>query len=69
MLRLAATVCMVSFIAGCFNGMDVDVAPPECTVDENSPECSTVPTQPTPMTDEDFFQDETSLMHYWSGMA
>lgn len=68
-IRLALSICMVSFIVGCFSGMRVDVAPPECTADENSPECRTVPIEPQPMSEEDFFQDESNLMHYWHGNA
>ncbi|MCH2546914.1 MAG: hypothetical protein MK052_04800 [Alphaproteobacteria bacterium] len=57
---------MVSFIAGCFNGMKVDVAPPSCTVDENSPECVTQPHEPIPMENESFFKDEVSAFD-WLG--
>ena len=49
--------------------MDVDVAPPDCTVNERSTDCRTVPNAPNPMTEEEFFQDETNLMEYWSAAA
>lgn len=68
-IRLMLTVCMVSFIAGCFNGMNVSVDSPACTVDEKSTECYTVPKEPNLMTEEEFFRDETNLMHYWNGLA
>lgn len=69
-LRLALTISMVSFIAGCFSGMKVDVAPPQCTVDEKSPECYSQPKDPAPMNEEDFFRDEAAAQsNMWNTTA
>lgn len=43
-------------ISGCLNTMQFDVAPPQCTVDEKTSDCSSVPTNPSLMTEEPFFR-------------
>lgn len=68
-IRMALLVSLVSFITGCFNGMRVGVAPPECTVDERSAKCTTAPKVPAPMTEENFFLEKSELMDYWNEMA
>jgi len=54
-IRLALAVSLLSFMAGCFNGMRVDIATPECTVNEKSPECTSQPKEPLPMSEDGFF--------------
>lgn len=56
LLRIALIISMVSFTAGCFHGMKVDVAPPACTFDEKSPECYSQPKGPDLMTEDDYFR-------------
>lgn len=56
MLRLALAVSLLSFTAGCFQGMRVDVEPPACTVDEKSPECYSQPKNPDLMTEDEYFR-------------
>lgn len=68
-IRSALTVCMVSFVAGCFNGMKVDIAPPMCSLDFRTSDCGTAPKDPKPMSDELFFQNETNLLPYWNTTA
>lgn len=56
-LRLALMISMASFIAGCFSGgMKMSVAPPQCTVNEKSPDCYSQPKEPTPMSEDSFFK-------------
>lgn len=64
LLRLSLIIASLSFVAGCVNGMKMQVAPPQCTVDEKSPECSTQQQEPDPMTEEEFFQDDASIGFY-----
>lgn len=56
-IRLGLSVVIVSFIAGCVNGMMVDVAPPDCTTNEKSAECYSQPKEPPPMSEDAFFKD------------
>jgi PBP1b-binding outer membrane lipoprotein LpoB len=57
-LRLILAGMAAMFVAGCSGGMKIDVAPPQCTVDEKSADCSTQQQEPAPMMEEDFFRDE-----------
>lgn len=69
LLRLALIVASLSFIGGCVNGMKMQVAPPQCTVDEKSSECSTQQQEPDSMMEEEFFQDEVNASGFYDWRA
>lgn len=54
-LRIITLALSVLVLAACSKNMAINVAPPECTVDEKS-DCSTIRQEPNAMTDEAFFQ-------------
>lgn len=57
MFARTISIVLIAFSAsGCLGKMQFDVAPPQCTVDEKSSDCSSVPTNPSLMTEEPFFR-------------
>lgn len=54
-LRLVILACTVVALAACSKNMAINIAPPECTVDEKS-DCTTIRQNPNAMTEEAFFQ-------------
>lgn len=55
-VRLTLIMLIAFSTSGCLGKMQFDVAPPQCTVDEKTSDCSSVPTNPGLMTEEPFFQ-------------
>ncbi|MBM3618144.1 MAG: hypothetical protein FJX23_06305 [Alphaproteobacteria bacterium] len=57
LIRLSAIALSALLLVACSKNMSINVAPPECTVDEKS-DCSTIRQEPNAMTDEPFFQKD-----------